>query len=261
MVNTYIQENVVKKISMSAFALACLGLSGCASQFADVPAPTRFNNAEQQTIKAANHWQTIASHFADQLSRDLSAKLGGRMIYIPQPGGEQAFVEGFRELLITELVNRGVPVSLNERGAVLADVRYAAYRFNPERAANTRYYGEATALAVGLWAIGGVMAANISSVPAVDGGVKLLAAAAALDGFEWLRSERLGMGRFDSGNVPQSEIVLTVSLLDEGRIVSRQSNIYYTANADDALYWNRRAGGSVVKVQGDCGAGGLKCER
>ncbi|MDP2416234.1 MAG: hypothetical protein U1D25_00850 [Hydrogenophaga sp.] len=253
----------MKKISMTVLVLACLGLTGCASQFADVPAPTRFNNVEQQSIKAAAHWQTIASHFADQLSRDISAKLSGRMIYIPQPGGEQAFVEGFRDLLITALVNRGVPVSLNERGAVLADVRYAAYRFNPDRAANTRYSGETTALMAGLWAIGGVMAANISSVPAVDGGVKLLAAAASLEGFDWLKNEHFGMGRFDSGNVPQSEIVLTVSLLDEGRIVGRQSNIYYTANKDEALYWNRRAAhrAGVIKIHGDCGAGGLKCER
>ncbi len=239
------------------------GTAGCASRYADVPTPTRFANENQLKLQAARHWQLIAEHFAGQMAVAMQDKLKGRAVYIPQPGGEQAFVEGFRELLITALVTRGVPVAVSEQGAVVADVRYNAYRFKPERAANTYYYGEASMLAAGLWAVGGVMAANISSANGVAIGAKTLVAAAALDGFGWLRNEGFGEGSVASGEIPRSEIILTLSIADGGRIISRQSNIYYTSDDDAGLYWkrNNNATSSNVSVLGDCDAGGVKCAR
>lgn len=236
---------------------------GCASPHADVPAPTRFANEDQLKLQAARHWQLIADHFAEQMAANLQGKLNGRAIYIPQPGGEQAFVDGFRELLMTSLVARGVPVALVEQGSLVADVRYNAYRFKQDRAANTYYYGEATMLAAGLWAVGGVMAANITSANGVAVGAKVLTAAAAVDGFAWLKNEGLGAGRMASGNIPRSEIILTVTVVDAGRIASRQSNIYYTSDEDADLYWKRSnsAGGRAISVVGDCDSGGTKCAR
>lgn len=250
-----------KRLFVLAAVSACLGFTGCAARYADAPAPTRFANEEQQKLQAARHWQLIADHFAGQLVSSLDGKLNGRAVHIPQPGGEQAFVEGFRELLTTSLVAQGVPVTLDPNGALVADVRYNIYGFQAERAAGTRFYGEATLLTAGLWAIGGVLSAPGASAKGVNVGSKLLVAVAGLEGFDWLHSEGLGGARYASGPVPQSEILLTVSVADGKRIVSRHSSIYYTADEDAALYWSRQRGGQPLQVLGDCGQGGIKCVR
>ena len=82
----------MKTFLLGALVVAVGGLSACASRYADAPAPTRFANATQQKVQAASHWQMIAEHVAGQLNRDLSAKLNGRSLFVPQPGGEQPFV-------------------------------------------------------------------------------------------------------------------------------------------------------------------------
>jgi hypothetical protein len=256
------EQIVMYKFVITSLALACFGLAGCASRYADTPAPTRFSNEEQQKLQAARHWQLIADHFAGQLASNLGSKLDGRALYVPQPGGEQAFVGGFRELLITSLVAKGVPVATNASGALSADVRYNIYRFDRGRLADTYYYGEATALAAGLWAFGGAIKGIVAGNGAtgVAAGASLLTTAAALDGFGWLVNEGLGKGRYASGPVPRSEILLTVSVTDNNRIVSRYSSIYYTADADDDLYWKSQGGGKSISVI-DCGQERELCAR
>lgn len=239
----------MNKIIAAGLAAAVIGMGGCASRYADVPAPTRFENSEQKKLQAAAHWRNIAEHVASQIARDTTNRLQGRMIHVPQPSGEQRFVSGFRELLITALVNQGVAVSTQANNALTVDVNYSIYKFSPERVRNTQYYGEATMLAAGLWAIGGIAAANISSTPGVDVGAKLLAAAAAIDGFNWLKNEEMGQGKYASGAIPRSEIILTTSVTDGSRIVSRASNIYYTVDEDKALYWDTQTGGHLLKVE------------
>lgn len=251
----------MKKILVASLAIAIAGLFGCAARYADVPAPTRFENTKQQKLQAAEHWRNIADHAAGQIATDLRDKLNGRAVFVPQPGGEQAFVEGFRELLITALVGQGLPVNTEAKDALVVDVRYSIYRFNPDRAKSTYYYGDATTLAAGLWAVGGIVAADISSAGGVSAGAKLLTIAAGLDGFSWLSNEALGRGQHASGPVPRSEIVLTSSVVDGSRIVSRRSNIYYTADEDPELYWNRSAVAHRVPVVGDCGEREKLCAR
>lgn len=251
----------MKKILVTSLAIAITGLFGCAARYADVPAPTRFENTKQQKLQAAEHWRNIADHAAGQIANDLHDKLNGRAVFVPQPGGEQAFVEGFRELLITALVGQGLPVSTEAKNALTVDVRYSIYRFSPDRAKNIYYYGDATALAAGLWAVGGIVAADVSSAGGVSAGAKLLTVAAGLDGFAWLSNEAMGRGQYASGPVPRSEIVLTSSVVDGSRIVSRRSNIYYTADEDPGLYWNRSAATHSVTVFGDCGDGKKLCAR
>ena len=240
----------MKKVMVFAVAIALAGMTGCASRHADVPTPTRFANENQQKLQSARHWQLIAEHFAGQVAESIGGKLNGRSLHVPQPGGEQAFVEGFREMLVTALVNRGIPVALTANGALVAEVRYQAYRFRPERVASTYYYGEATALTAGLWAVGSVLAADISPAVGVSAGVKALTAVRSIKGFAWLRNEALGGSQNASGSVPRSEIVLTVSIADQSRIISRQTTVYYSADEDADLYWKRTGGSSVVQVKG-----------
>lgn len=246
----------MKKLWVAGAALVMLGLGGCASRYADVPAPTRFENSDQLKLQAANHWHLIAENAAFDIAKDLKDKLNGRAVYVPEPGNEQPFVQGFRELLTTALVGQGVPVSTVPQNALTVDVRYSIYRFSPDRAKNTYYYGDATMLAAGLWAIGGLATAEIFPARGVDAGAKLLTLAAGLDGFAWLTNEQMGRGKNAYGQVPQSEITLTASVVDGTRIISRRTNIYYAADEDKALYWNKASGDApTLRVVGDSGRG------
>jgi hypothetical protein len=247
-------------------AWTCLGLTGCASQYADRPAPTRFAREEQGELlklQAVRHWQLIADHFAGQLADNLNGRLNGRALYVPRPEGEQAFVGGFRKLLTASLVNKGVPVAASESGALVADLSYDIYRFNRESLADTYYRGEATMLAAGLWAFGGAMRGitHANPAPGVAAGAALVTAAAGLEGFGWLVDEGLGKGRYASGPEPKSEILLIVSVADGNRIVSVQSNIYYATDEDPGLYWRRSGSGRTLRVLDDCGIGRASCAR
>jgi len=238
----------LKTLIAASLTITMLGMGGCASRYADVPAPTRFENADQKKLQAASHWKIIADHAAAKIASDLAAHHQGRMVFVPQPEGEQRFVTGFRKLLITSLVQNGVAVSIKPANALTVDVDYSIYKFAAARAKNTYYYGEATMLAAGLWAVGGVLGAHISSASGVDAGAKLLATAAGVDGFAWLSNEHLGKGKYAGGSVPQSEIILTTSILDDSRILSRNSNIYYTSDEESAIYWNKDSGGTLLTV-------------
>ncbi len=237
------------KKSVLVSAIVCM--AGCATNYADVPTPTRFQNSEQMRLQAAEHWRLIAGHVADRVAADVGSRLGGRALYVPMPKDEQAFVGGFRELLTTALVQQGLPVSVRPDNAMSVDVAYSVYKFQPERVKNTYYYGEATVLAAGLWALGGVLAADVATKVGVDAGAKMLAVAAGLDGFSWLHGEALGRSKQAAGDVPRSEVLLTVTLVDGDRIVSRNSNIYYATDEDKALYWDRPVAGYTLKVRGD----------
>jgi hypothetical protein len=160
-------------------------------------------------------------------------------------------------------VAQGLPVATDSRNALSVEVRYSIYRFSPERAKNTYVYGEATALAAGLWAVGAVAAADISPVAGISTGVKALTAVAGLEAFAWISNEALRNGQYASGPVPQSEILLTATVADKSLIVSRRSNIYYAVDADEALYWKRSVPqqARMIPVFGDCADGGRSCAR
>jgi hypothetical protein len=248
----------MKLVLTTAALLVMTAFTGCASRYADVPMPTRFDNSGQQKLQAAEHWRVIASHAAAQLAVDLKDKYGDRAVHVPMPEGEQVFVGGFRELLITELVAQGIPVSTKPAKAMLVDVRYSIFKFRPDRLENTRYYGDATMLAAGIWAVGGVLDASIAAAPGVDAGAKMLLTVAGLEGFSWLKNEGMGRDRRAAGPVPRSEILLTTTVQDADRIVSRKSNIYYVADEDPGLYVDRPAAHTLT-VRGDCNGGRKLC--
>ncbi|WP_374489701.1 hypothetical protein [Zoogloea sp.] len=255
----------MNKFATSGLLLMLAGVvAGCTPRYADVPAPTRFENSTQQKIQAAQHWQKIAEHMAIQIGSDLQGKLNGRALFIPLQEGEQAFVSGFRELLITSLVQQGVPVSTDKRNALTVDVRYSIYKFNPERSANTYKYGQITALTAGLWSAGGIIGAIVdsSSSAGATAAASVLAVGAA-ETLGWALNEAGEAGKHAPGSVPRSEIVLTLSISDQSQIIARRTQIYYATDTDQDLYWKRSTsnGYTLPVVGSSCSEGGGSCAR
>ena len=233
-------------IGMAAVAL----LGGCASKYTDAPTPTRWEASRQHKLTAAEHWRRIADHFAAQLTADLQGKGASAALYIPvNETGEFPFVYGFREMLTTALVQQGQDVrTVPGDGVQTVDVRYSVYRFDRDRATNTYYYGDATLLAAGLIAIGGIGHPTTSAASYAAQTVGTIGALELL-GLAW----REGLHGQDAlGPVPQSEILLTASVTQGERIVTRYSCLYYEADEDAALYWTkqRMEGGTRMRVKG-----------
>lgn len=224
-------------------------LGGCAtSKFSDNPNSIRFDVSNQYKLQAAEHWHIIAEHMAEQLSADLKTKEEKRPLFIVQASSEFPFVEGFRELLTTAMLARGWDIRLQPKDALPVDIRYSIYRFRPDRTSNTYYYGDATMLVAGIWAVSGILDANNISV-----GAKILSSVATIEGFSWMKNEGRQDARATHNPVPRSEIILTAMVTDEGKIIARRSNLYYSADEDAILYWKKTGASQStnVKVRGE----------
>lgn len=231
-------------VTCCALASMVFLLGGCAtSKFADNPNSTRFDVSNQYKLQAAEHWHIIAEHMAEQLSTDLKSKKVKQPLYIVPASIDYPFVEGFRELLTTAMLAQGWDIRLQPKDALPIDIRYSVYRFRPDRASQLYHYGDASMLVAGLWAISGI--AEINGMVA---GAKALSAAATLESFAWVKNEGRQDARATSGSVPRSEIILTAMVTDEGKIIARRTNLYYSADEDAILYWKTSGKGQSVNV-------------
>jgi hypothetical protein len=232
--------------TVCALASMVFLLGGCASKFADNPNATKFEASNQLKLQAAEHWHVIAEHMAGQLSSDLKAKSVNSPLYIVPASNDYPFVEGFRELLITAMLAQGWDIRLQPQNALPVDIRYSVYRFRPGRTNQVYHYGDVSMLVAGLWAVSGIVDSSQISV-----GAKAFATAASVEGFAWLKNEGDRQdSRITNDPVPRSEIILTAMVTDEGKIIARRSNLYYSSDEDAVLYWKKSGESHTVKVKG-----------
>jgi hypothetical protein len=95
---------------------AALALAGCGQAMS----PTVTMEEGQPLIYRAADWSAIADHMAGSIQTKLEAEPAaqGQPIYIspPRQGQETNFGYGFRDLLTTHLVNRGINVTQHSDG-------------------------------------------------------------------------------------------------------------------------------------------------
>jgi hypothetical protein len=258
-----------------AVALAVLSGCGVPARYADRPYPTRFDKIEQPKLQSAGHWQAIAANVAQDVAADLGQRnLIKNPIYIPRDRDGFAFVEGFTELLTTSLVGHGLDVrTCTQRGpcgganatgsapdALVLDVRYSAYAFQPQ---DIYYTGELTTLTAGLIAVGGILGGG-AHIGVSDGGPldypprRALSYAGKLLGIAMLEDASFWASHnFDTGpdgkymgRVPATEILVTASVTQGNKIVVRRSNVYFTSDEDAALYWRGSGTRKTLPVKG-----------
>lgn len=129
----------------AAAALALLA-AGCASVPADVPQEALHAPSAQKTSRALHHWNVlaadVAAHVAGRLSDWPPDRHPLHVEVAPQASG---FDQGFRELLVTQLVERGVAVA-----AAPSDVRlHVATRL-------VQHHADAPLVSHGEWLADGV---------------------------------------------------------------------------------------------------------
>lgn len=199
-----------------AVAMSAL-VAACATPYSEAPVVTNFLTTKQQKLQAASHWNVIAGDVAKQISAGLKEK---RPLYVNQSSAKTTFDRAFSNQLISALVADGFTVQKTPAGALGVDVDTQAVHFSANRP-QYKYAGVPTALMTGVWAL--------HSAEATAGAV-LYASVAAADAYSWFRSE------FATGDTPQTEIIITISVSDASHYLARSTNVYYVADGDSRMY-------------------------
>lgn len=206
--------------SILAIFLMAAFLSGCSSQ---VPLAKNAPLSTQLKARSTHHWDILADDVAretftllEKEPKSGSALRGKAFFVVPQPG-PSSFDKAFRDLLITRMVNRGLPV-VNRKG-VGVDVQYETQVVRHNSFSYGHVPGTLTALSAGVWVVRELAKGSASLVP---GGFVVSALA------DW------GLGKY--AMTTPTELIVTTSIAVDSRYLYRKSSIYYIETDDADLY-------------------------
>jgi len=201
-----------------------------------IPQPVTYDFSEQQKMQAAHHWDVLANDVASQIHQVL---LNQDSLYVPvyvratcgsentpcAPGETTQFNEGFRDLLVTRLVNFNVPTCANEDlNAIVVNYKVqVVYHRDSRRAA--RPPGILTGLT-----------AAVSVLRDAPGELQAIAAAAFLD-----------VVNSATDDAEHYEIIITTSMISGNKYLFRTSDIYYI-NDLDFWHYQKSAGAKAIQI-------------
>ncbi len=237
-----------------ALLLCAAGLAGCAAP-PDLPQPQAHAPSTQKTARAVHHWDVLAADVAARTAAKLREwPAGAHPIYVTpveEPGGVPGFGAGFRSLLITHLVERGLTMATQPSDVRLAvGVQLVQHVAPPGDGARPVLLGEGVRVArdasmengdyLLAWAPPGPAPVALSGagaggatgvVPAtVSSGTVASVVLGAPDAARPVVVQRLASGP------ARTEVLVTTSLESEGRYLARTSDVYSIDQADAALY-------------------------
>ncbi len=203
------------------------------------PQPASYAYSEQQKMQASHHWDVLASDVANQINNQLiQSDYIDKAVFVKSTCGSDAvpcergqttqFNEAFRDLLITRLVHFGVPTSIEKQ---VADIK-VDYKVQIVYHAANRSTTAPGALTVLTAAILVVRNAPIE--------IQALALAAGLDIMD-AASPRNG----------HYEVIITTSMVADGKYLFRTSDIYYINDPDFWHYRDYSTGKTIQMVSLD----------
>ncbi|WP_311230885.1 MULTISPECIES: hypothetical protein [unclassified Acidovorax] len=176
-------------------------LTGCVAPPQDVPAPAVHALSTQKTARAAHHWDVLATDVAAQVADRLREwPAGEHPIHVALSPDDSGFGRGFKQLVVTRLVERGLAVS-TDAGPLQLQIATQL----------VQHHAGAAPTSNGPWVADGVRTDRSPVVPTPD------IAAGAL----------------------RTEVLVTTSLEREQRILVRTSDVVSIAQDDAALYQAR----------------------
>jgi len=199
--------NITRPLSLLLLALT---LSGCSSP---VPVARNFSADMQYKVRSIHHWDIIAADVANQtLSTLHDDRLMGRDVYVQRLDQDVPFLHGFRNYLITHLVNGGASAVDSPAGAL--EINYDTQLVWHASPRETYAPGLLTVLT------GGILVLRSNPNPAT-----LLGAAVAAD----LAKEILSAPT-------HTELAVNTHIKDNGRFIMRKSDTYYVEDMDKRLF-------------------------
>jgi len=161
-------------------------------------------------MQAAHHWNELASEVAEEVAAKLKGGSVASVEWVYVPSNDRSpFGIAFHDLLITELMKQGIPVSEdNPNSPLRIEWKVQRVMHNANRSYPSFPLG---------WLTGGITALVAS--PFVD--VRPV---------------------FGTGPLPHSEVIITTELKDKNKPeepLLRNADIYYINDQDWQHYWSR----------------------
>lgn len=215
---------------------AALLLSGCARPYVIPNEPQG-----QYKVEAGQHWQALATRTADRLALALreipdidpgrhivsggriqAAKLGARTYYIHAPALDMPFAKAFTPMLQQALAKEGYSVSRTPTNSVVVNYSVETYYYGGEnRIKKITNYASLYTTAIGLGLL-----ASTDSWSRAGGGLAALGSGPVLDLL------------IASGEITNSEVVMTTSVVDGHSVLYQDTEVFYANPADLPLYWS-----------------------
>lgn len=214
--------------------LLTLLLCSCSSR---IPEPISYEYSQQHKMQASNHWQVLAADLANRINNQLIMtdhldeavlvqETCGDETTACEPYETTSFNEAFRDLLITNLFNYGVPTKSRGNGKeVEVHYKVQTIHHNSKRI-RTLQPGILSSLS-----------ATVMVLRNAPSELILLAAGAAAD----LANTSL----VSSG---QYEIIITTSMISGDKYLFRASDIYYINDRDFHHYQQNRSQTATIKI-------------
>lgn len=226
---SYTVRNMMR-ISLIFFLLILL--SGCTR----IPQPASYAYSEQQKMQATHHWDILASDVANQINNQLiRSDYLDKAVFVKATCGSDAspcaqgettqFNEGFRDLLITRLVNFGVPTSIEKKLSDI-EVNYKVQVIYHSASRSTLPPGALT-----------VITAAVSVLRQAPAELQAIALAAGLD-----------LGNSAAPRNGHYEVIITTSMVADEKYLFRTSDIYYINDPDFWHYQNTQQGKTIQLV-------------
>jgi hypothetical protein len=209
-----------RAISLAVLAGAVATMVGCANR-APIPLAENFELTVQPKVRSAGHWELVSRDVVAQTlaTLDKAGVAPGTAVHVALPPNPSAFDVGFRDFLITKLVQSGAVVQ--QMPGQTLDVTYHAQvvRHNSERPHFIP--GQFTMLTAGLMAAYGLRHEHLDA--------QLLAGLGLAVAADYGAS-------INSGGPTNTEMILTTTVMRGGQYLARKTDVYYLENVDTPLF-------------------------
>ena len=209
-----------RAISLAVLAGAVATMVGCANR-APIPLAENFELTVQPKVRSAGHWELVSRDVVAQTlaTLDKAGVAPGMPLHVALPPNHRAFDVGFRDFLITKLVQSGATVQ--QMPGQTLDVTYHAQvvRHNSERPHFIP--GQFTMITAGLMAAYGLRHEHLDA--------QMLGALGLAVAADYGAS-------VNSGGPTNTEMILTTTVARGGQYLARKTDVYYLENADTPLF-------------------------
>ncbi len=213
----------MKSFGRLSLALAAAVTLTAAAGCSQVPVAGTYPVSYQHKMQSVRHWQTLAQDVTARVREQVAVDpiLAAKPLYIRPQARDTSFNDGFHDLLLTEMLNAGLPVATTPEGAhqLHYDTELLRHAAAP---VNRPTPGAITGLAAALLAPSLVAEDTFTTTQA---GLTGLGLAGAAD---------LGIGGLSRET--DTEMVFTVAIWDDGILRFREQEIFYVPGRDRTLY-------------------------
>mgnify|MGYP003594786312 CR=1 FL=1 len=211
---------------VAALAAAAAFMAGGCSTL-DVPRADNYSATGQKKARAVHHWDVLADDVAGRIAGKISDWPPDEYPIYIVPATDSDFNQGFRKLLITRLLDRGLYLSTEPTDVVLTFDAQVVVHPDP---VNNKVQLPVTTLAAGVAVARDAFSFRHSTPSGIATG---LAIGAALD------VHRMTIDGLAAGGPTRTEVLITTSMEGGGRYLARTADVYYIAPHDVTLYLDR----------------------